>query len=314
MLGLQKTIYSTPTSEGIATSYRQESPLEVDIKVLGNTISHGITRVRDSISSLEQLTQDPRTIRGEKTHLNRRHARGKKYLRLQDMNAQTEAIRDAHFSGMINEFKNLDDYTDRLGVSIELLSNYAANSLKGQGYGDDALTRVKQFTPEAQYNKDTGKIEFRAANGEYAPLTSFAELDEVGNYVGNNKIAQSLLELKLAGAALKATIDASILKYVTQVQNYPGDTHSEVVDAVQTVEANLGYLSSQNLPRDLSDLIKKSTPSRITQGLQKYVDHKANPWFARIVGGIGITTGVASLILGVPQTVEWVSRGYIDLG
>ena len=219
MLRIQKTIYSTNTLDTLATSYREGSPVGVDVTVLGRTISNAITRIRDTVSSLELLTQDARTIRGEKTHMSGKYAKKGEYLRLQDMNAQTDEVRGKHFASMGEIYKTLNDYTDRLGASVELLVDYIACSLRGNG--SDALSRVIQFYPEAEYNKETGKIEFRVGDGEYKPLTSFAELQQVREYIGNNPLAQSLLEVKLAATALKATIDENTVLNITRIRQYP---------------------------------------------------------------------------------------------
>ncbi len=313
MFGLQKTVYSLATLGRMGESYRTETLIEVNPTILGTTVSHFITSIRDTLSSLELMTQDPKTIRGEATHMSRPQEKRGCHLRLEDMNARTNKVRDAHFTAMENEFEKLDSDTDRLGAAIDVLAGYIAGKYKAkteEGNNRDII----EFMPNAQYNPTTGKIEYRAGEKtRYVPLSEFEDYKKIRDTIGQNTIAQSLLELKLAGAALKATIDAEILKKVDKIKDYPADPHSEVLDAVQTVEGNLGYLHSQQLHPELLSLIERATPNRFTQWMQVYVDHKASPWYARIVGGIGLISGAAAMALGVPQLVDWASKGTIDL-
>lgn len=311
MFGLKRIVYSTSTLDELTASYTAGYAKKVNPPILANTISYSITRVRDTLSVLEQMTQDPRIVRGESTHMSRRHAKNGAYLSLQDVNDQTESVRGKLFSAMEPKFEQLDYETNRLGAAVKLLAMHFAHSLGEAPHGSSTGTaKLAQFFPEARYNGQSGKIEYRAAGGEYAPLKSFRELAELRGSLAGDGMLLSLLELKLAGAALSASIDSSVLREVQKIQNYPGDAHSEVMDAVQAVEGNLGYLSKQELAGDLQALVKRATPSHVTELLQVYVDHRINPWFARVAGGAALVTGTSAAILGVPQVYHWIKAGF----
>ena len=309
MLGLQNIVYSAITLDAIAASYRGGQPEEVDPAILGSSISHSITKARDALSALEEMTRDPKTIRGKSTHMARIHAKKGDFLEVRAINEQTEGIREEHFDQMSPMFNTLNYDTDRLGAAAELLATCLAHKMSEAGVVDkDLINRVLQFSPRAQYNPAAGKNEFSADGRDYFQLASFSGYKELKQALGRNHLMLPLLELKIAGAALKVPIDSETLR--VKVGEYPDDLHSEVMDAVQAVEGNLGYLCKQELPGDLKALVKRAIPSRITELSQVYVDHRINPWFARTVGIAGLVTGLASAVLGGPQFYHWIKEGF----
>lgn len=310
---LQRTVYSARTLDKIMDLYKSDQHPEVDMIILFRTVSYSLTKTRDALSDLEEMAQDPKTVRGNSTHMARINAKKGKPLEVQMMNGQTDSIRREHFGPMTPLFDAINYDTDRLGAAVELLTAYSACRLGKTGTVDkDIINRVIQFSPIAQYNLNVGKIEYSMDGSNYFQLTSFPEYGELKQSIGGNQIMLSLLELKIASSALKVRIDSDTLQ-VSTVKDYPDDLHSEVMDAVQAVEGNLGFLREQELPGGLQAGIKRAIPSRITELSQTYMDHRMNPWFARIVGGLGLITGTASLVLGIPQILYWVSQGAIDL-
>ena len=305
----QRTVYSTCTLDAITASYRGGQPEKVDTAILGNSISHSITKTRDALSALEEMTRDPKTIRRKSTHMARIHAKRGIPLEVQAINEQTESIREDHFGQMNPMFNTLNYDTDRLGAAAELLATCLAYKMSEAGVVDkDLINRVLQFSPRAQYNPAAGKIEFSADGRDYFQLASFSGYKELKQALGRNHLMLPLLELKIAGATLKVPIDSETLR--VKVGEYPDDLHSEVMDAVQAVEGNLGYLSKQELPDELSSVVKRAIPSRVTELSQVYVGHRTNPWFARIVGLSGFVTGAAAAVLGGPQTYHWIREGF----
>lgn len=312
MLKLVMTVYGTPALERLAESLKTDQPEPINSRILSETINYSITKTRDTLSELELMVQDPRTIRGDSAHLAQRHAKQKVHLTLDGINRQTESIRGNLFAVMEQTFAELDYHTNRLGAAVNLLATWLLHSLveKGGGNSGEKVRSVMLFSPEAQYNSQTGKIEYAVPGGEHVPLPGFTELNQLRSSVGDDVVLQSLLELKVAGAALGASINPEILRQVNQIRNYPGDPHSEVMDATQAVEGNLGFLSTQQLPANLRATVKRAIPGMPTRILQTYAEHKLNPWVARFAGVAGLTTGIASAILGGPQLYHWLRYSF----
>ena len=307
-MGLKKVVYSPETSRQLSHSMRTQGSFVTE-KVLATTISHFITGTRDVLSNLEQKTKDARLLRGNSDH----RTRSKNPVTLGSVNDETARIRDGLYTEMTQDFERLEEYTTGLGAAVGLLADYLCYGIHGEndqsGRNQDP---VLHFSPKARYNQETGKIEYQIGQGNFAPLKGHVEIESVRTTIGKDRVSQSLLELKIAGAALEASIDPKALIDVKTVQEYPCDQHSEAMDAIQAIEGNLGYLGKV-LPKNLARIVKKSTPSRTTQILQNYTDSTTTPAYAKTGAALGIAGGLASLAVGIPQIIHCIKTRSLDL-
>lgn len=292
--------------ESTLRALREHAP-DADKLILASTVHYCLTEIRDTLRGLESILSEPATYRGSLP--SRLFAQKGKPLSMEAANAETEKARDDHFTSLEDSFRTLDLLTNRLGDVGYVLANHLLVTASDEENGA-LVAELVSFDPHAIYNE--GRIKYSAEREGYSTIDEFAAYTSLKEKTGNNPLLQPLLSTKMASAALRASIDYTLLRKIKNVKDYPSDAHSEVVDALNVFEDSMDSLRSAELPADARGMVADADRRFFTKLTQAYVTHKSNPMFARIVGGWGLVNGMASLYLGIPQVVNWISSGAID--
>jgi hypothetical protein len=273
---------------------------EVDPDILASTIRFSSTRLVDVHRQLDGIRQDSRAASG--TAIKKGNAPS-----YEEKTAETAKIRWKYYRDVLRpKLEQIDGITDQLGAAITLFADYCARTVSA--YSNSAtLERVLAFAPVARYVKD--KVLF--VEGEtLVPIGEHEEYQELKGIAWIRHFSSNLLELKVAGAALQASLDKGTIDDCIARTDVPDDIISEFDDAFEITNGKLGLLQKLRTKPELRELARMADRTPWTKRTQEYATHHSSKVVAAIALPATLLTTTAALVIGVPQIAYWVMNHF----